>query len=187
MTKKYLKNLTNDELKKVFHANQKLRDDVYDDMIETEMHYIGEQLDYLSDGLSDWSIGTYNRNYIKISDPSDFISALDAVEKDIPILTDKETPKLKYALELSDKYRFSEMYSDEYYELEEELEEVARELADIVVGRFTEILDSCSKEEHQIDYFLEFYSDSRLDGDSCYIIEEDGDYILYEDTVKVYN
>lgn len=187
MTKKYLKDLNNEELIKVFHANQKLRDDIYDDMIENEMFYIGEQLDYLSDGLSHWSIGAYNHNYIKISDPSDFISALDAVEKAIPILIDKETPKLKYALELSDKYRFSEMYSDEYYELEEELEEVAEELADIVVGRFTDILNDCSKEEYQIDYFIEFYSNSRLDGDKCYINVDDGDYILYEDMVKVYN
>ena len=187
VTKKYLKDLNNEELINVFHANQKLRDDIYDDMIETEMFYIGEQLDYLRDGLSDWNIGAYNRNYIEISDPSDFISALDAVEKAIPILIDKETPKLKYALELNDKYRFSEMYSDEYYELKEELEEVAEELADIVVGRFTDILDGCSKEEYQIDYFIEFYSNSRLDGDKCYINVDDGDYILYEDTVKVYN
>lgn len=67
------------------------------------------------------------------------------------------------------------------------MEEVAEELADIVVGRFTDILDGCSKKEYQIDYFIEFYSNSRLDGDKCYINVDDGDYILYEDTVKVYN
>lgn len=187
MTKKYLKDLNNEELTKVFHANKKLRDNIYADMVETEMDYIGEQLDYLRDGLSDWSIGTFNRNYISVSDPDKFIEALGEVERTIPILTDDDTPKLKDALELREKYRNAEMYSDEYDELEDELREVADELADLVAKRFTKALDGCSKEEYRIDYFIEFYSDSRLEGDECYIKVDDGDYILYKDTVKSYN
>jgi len=187
MTKKYLKDLNNEELIKVFHANQKLRNDIYEDMVETEMHYISEQLNYLEDGLRDWSIGIYNRNYISVSDPDKFIEALDDVERAIPILTDNDKSKLKEALELREKCRNAEMYSDEYYELKDELEEVADELANLVTKRFTQVLDSCNNEEHQIEYFIEFYSDSRLDGDKCYINVDDGDYILYEDTVKVYN
>lgn len=185
MTKKYLKDLTNDELTKVFHANEKLRSDIYEDMVETEMHYIGEQLDYLRDGLADWSIGAYNRNYISISDADKFIEALDDVEKAIPILIDEDAPRLKYALELREKYRNADMYSDEYDELEEELDEVAEGLAGLVARRFTQVLDGCGKEEYQVDYFIEFYSDSRLDGNECYI--KGDSYILYEDTVKTYN
>ena len=187
MNKKYLKDLNTDELTKVFHANKTLQNQIYDDMVDTEMSYISEQLDYLKDGISDWSIGVYNRNYINVSDADKFIESLDEVEKSIPILIDEDTPKLQGALELRDNYRNADMYSDEYDRLEEELDEVADELANLVTKRFTQVLDGCSKEEYQIDYFIEFYSDSRLDADSCYINADKNDYILYEDTVKSYN
>lgn len=181
MTKKYIKDLDNKELEKVYHANEALRSNIEDDMVETEMHHISEQLDYLRHSLSDWSIGAYNRNYISVSDADKFIKALDDVEKSIPILIDEDTPKLKEALELRDEYRDTNVYTDEFDKLEEKLGEVANDMADLVVDRFTQALDGCSKEEYQIDYFIEFYSDARLDSDSCYIVVEDDNYVLHED------
>lgn len=186
MTRKYVKDMNKEELTKVFHANQKLRDDIYEDMVETEMHYIGEQLDYLKDGLSDWSIGANQRNYMYISNADDFIYALEETEKVVPILLDDDSPKLQQALDLREAFRSEDIDSDGFDDLEEQLEVVANELADIVVKRFTAILDGCDKEEWQIDYLIDFYADSRLDKDMCYINLEDENYILYEDMIKSY-
>lgn len=186
MNKKYIKDMNKEELTKVFHANSKLRNDIYEDMIETEMMYIGEQIDYLRDGMDDWSIGAYNRNYIYISNGDDFIKAVEEVEKSVPILIDDDKPMLDKALELRERYRSTNVYDDDFDEIEEEMEVVARELADLVVERFTRRLDGCSKEEYQIDYFIEFYADSRLEEDECYIMADNDSYILYEDMVKSY-
>lgn len=186
MTKKYIKDMSKEELVKVFHANSKLKDDIYEDMVESEMLFVSEQLDYLRDSLSDWSIGTYNRNYMTIGDSDKFIEGMIKLDNSIPLLIEDDLPKLKEAVELRDKYRNTDVDSEEFEDLEEEVDEVAEELADLAVMRFTRRLDGLSKEEYQIDYFLDFYVDARLEEDGCYILADMKDYILYEDVVKSY-
>ncbi len=184
MEKKFILDMDTEELEKVFNANEKLRNDILDDMIETEMHYISEQLDYFRHSLSDWSIGTSQRNYMIVNDYASFINGVEKVEKAIPILIDSDKPVLEEAVKAVEEYRSANMYTDEFEDIEINLTCMARNLADAVVHRFNQTLDGCFKEEYQLDYFIEFYSDARLD-DNCYI--DTPDYILKEDITKTYN
>jgi hypothetical protein len=179
MTKKYLKDLSKEELTKVFHANSKLQGEIYDDMVESEMHWIGESLDYVREHLSDYSIGAYNRNYIRVKNADGFIARVEVMENEIPAFIDEDLPLLQKAYRVREEYREEEMYTDRYYELEEELEELAKAVADQLAYRFTQQLDGCYKEEYQIDYFLDFYLDARMDDTEYYITDDS--YTLYTD------
>jgi hypothetical protein len=76
MTKLFVENMSKEQLKEVFEANQELQNKVYEDMVDSELHWVGEQLDYINSYLSDWSIGPNNRNYLKVSDSDGFINGL---------------------------------------------------------------------------------------------------------------
>jgi hypothetical protein len=183
--KKYIEKLTKEELKLVFKANNQLQNDVYEDMIDSELHWVGEQLDYIRASLSDWSIGAYNRNYLKVKDNSGFIDGLIEMDKGIPLFSDKEAKQIYEVQELRD--RFYEMPSDEdgYEELEEEYEAAVQELAEAVTDKFGQRLDDCSNSEYQLDYFIEFYADARLEEDLFYIDDEDDSYVLFQDIAYI--
>lgn len=183
MAKKYVNELTKDELTKVYHANKKLREDIKNDIIDTEMFYISEQLDYIRDSLSDWSIGIYDHNYITVDDNVKFIEGMEEMDKSIPVFSDKQMEQLSLAIKLKNEYINEDIYSDRYYELEEELERSAKNIANMLAETYTKTLNSLYKEENQIEYLFEFYADNRLNS-KCYIIEENEDFILYEDMVK---
>lgn len=187
MTKIYIEDMTIEELTKVFNANSTLRTLVQDDMLDTEMFYISEQMDFFKDSLIDWSIGPYDRNYnyITIGNASDFIDGLEDAEKAIPVLIDEDAPLLEKAIEKRNELNEIEMYTDEFDEAGEALEAVAVELADIVLKHFGKSLEGCYDEEHQLEYFLEFYTSSRMVEETCYVDSED--FILKEDITKTYN
>ena len=184
MSKRFIGDLNREELKRVFENNEKLRSDIVEDMLDTEMYYIGEQLRYFNHSLSDWSIGVYNRNYMNISDSVKFIEGIFKMESSIPAFIDDDKPLLEDSKRLHDKYLNTNVYDDEFEEIEVKIDEIAKALADRLLQRFNEILEGCYNEEWQLDYFIDFYVDSRLDSD-CYI--EGDDYILKQDTVKHFN
>lgn len=185
MTVKYIQDMSRDELIKVYNANEKLQEDVVVDMLNSEMSYINEQLDYLKDGLRDWNIGVNNHNYLTVGNSSDFILALSKVEKSIPILGDEDESDLDYAIKLRDEYMSTDMDTDKFYELEQELEKVANSMANLVTKRFNEILNGCHDEKYQLEYFTDFYVDARMG--ECFIYTDRNDYVLYEQFVISYD
>jgi len=179
MENKYIEELTKEELTKVFEANHKLQNDVYDDMIDSEMHWIGEQLDYLRDGLSDWSIGAYNHNYIRVRDNSKFIDGLIKMDKEVPLFSDEDAKQIYAVEKLRDELYEKDVDDEDYDEVEEGFEEMVHELAEEVTRAFTKRLDNCAERQYQLEYFLEFYVESRLEKDLFYI--KDDSYELFED------
>lgn len=179
MKRKYIEEMNKEELIKVFEANHKLQNDVYDDMVESEMHWIGEQLDYLRDGLSDWSIGAYNYNYIKIKDNDKFIAGLIKMDKEVPLFGDEEAKQIYEVEKLRDEFYNKDCDDEDYEDVEEEYEGAVQELAESVVKAFTRRLNDCGEHKYQLDYFFEFYADSRLEKDMFYI--ENDTYELFED------
>jgi hypothetical protein len=179
--KKFISELTTEELKQVFKANHKLQGDVYEDMIDSEMHWIGEQLDYIRDSLRDWSIGAYGHNFIKIKDTDKFIAGLIKMDNGIPLFSDKDAKQIYEVEKLRDSFYNKDSDDEDYEEVEEELEEAVKELAEAVVDKFTQRLYDCSNSDYQLDYFIEFYCDSRLEQDLVYIDDETDSFELFED------
>lgn len=179
--RQYIENLSVEDQKKVFAENQKLQNEVLDDMIDSEMYWIGEHLDEIRDSLSDWSIGTGERCYIRINDSKVFvfIDGMKNLQADYCILADKDEPKLSAAMDLLDARDNADYYSDEFYELEEKLNVAAQEIADIIAQYYQETLNFMFDSKTQKEYFTDFYIEERMDEESFYI--EEGSYTLYED------
>ena len=84
---KYINELTDNEKRALIENNSALANMVYDDMIENEMYFITEQLDYIRDGLRDYSIGAYNRNIIIVSDAVEFFARAGSITKKLLYFT----------------------------------------------------------------------------------------------------
>ena len=180
MKKLFIKDMSNEQLKKVFEANERLRSLVLENSLETEMFYITKQLDYFRKSLKDYSIGTYQSNYITVKDNGKFIRGVEEMENSIPLFNYKHKT-LKKALLILEKYENENMYTKKFDKLEAQLDEIVEELSNDVAQRFTDILDNC--EDTILEYFLDFYAEVILNKD-CYVDEET--FILKEDIVTSY-
>lgn len=181
MEKRLISELAPVELKKVLANNMKLQYAVSEDMLESEMFWVTEQLDTLSaDGaLSSWSIGQCNRDqHIRVREgkESEFIDNVLAIQGDYCFLPDKDNAYIQETADLIEKWRNVDMYSDEFDDLEEVIEQRIEEIADKIRDQFTHILDGLLDDGIQEDYFLGFYVEERMDSD--FYIDED--YVLYE-------
>jgi hypothetical protein len=197
-----IKEMNNEQLTEVFNANNKLEEKVLDDMIESEMFWIGEQLDYIRSAMKDWSIGPDNRSYITVRDSEAFIEGVIVMDESVPLFSDKNKVIIYDTKAKFDEYRAMEEPQEEDFEdeegeldeeaynkaweaydnAEEQIEELVRELAEEVVYEMVKRLEYCYDSEARLDYFLEFYAHERLD-DNYYIdtTNTDNPYELFQD------
>lgn len=187
MERRYVEELSKEELVKVFHANAGLRSEITDDMYESEMMWVNEKLEYIRSSARDWSIGAYGYNYITVNNSGDFVEGLVKMDKEVPLFGDEEAKQIYKVKELKDQVWEKDQCDDDFDELEEEFEEAVKELAEAVAGQLKKDLEGCYNEEYMLDYFLDFYLDARIEKGTLYI--EDDDYTLCEDIsyTKRYN
>src|SRR5699024_12463764 len=96
--------LSTEELRIVFEVNAKLREEVAEDMAESEIFWIGEHISYIDHTLAGWSIGQCNRSQnITIHNHAGFIYAYEELHRAMQPLGDKYTPMVENAVELADK------------------------------------------------------------------------------------
>lgn len=171
---KKISELNQEELKEVFHSNDKLQYKVYEDYQESEMDHISEILDSFKPALNDWSIGFNNYNSLRVKDHKAFLEcALDA-QNDFCFLSDEWTPRIETLLsKYSTLYNMD--YDDKNYDqLENWLEEQTQEVIDEVLNQFNKMTQYDNK--YILDYFLDFYAESRMDED--FYVDESG--VLFE-------
>lgn len=174
---KYIYELTDNEKRELIENNNELQNMVYNDMIESEMFFISEQLDHIRAGLKDYSIGAYNRNIILVSNAIEFLHGLKTLQECYCTLPDELTPEIKRVLEARDRFLYNDMSDDNYYKLSDWLDKKAQYFADCITDYFNSCLDP--SRDDMISYFIEFYADERMD-DSFYI--DNG--ILYQTITK---
>lgn len=174
---KYIHELTDNEKRELIQNNSALANMVYDDMIENEMYFISEQLDYMRAGLRDYSIGAYNRNIIIVSDAVEFLHGLQRLQENYCTLPDDMQHEIKRVLEARDRYLYNDMNYDNYYMLSDWLDQKAQYFADCITDYFSSCL--APTRDDMINYFIEFYADERMD-ESYYV--ENG--ILYQTITK---
>ena len=114
-----IKEMNNEQLTEVFNANNKLEEKVLDDMIESEMFWIGEQLDYIRSAMKDWSIGPDNRSYITVRDSEAFIEGVIVMDESVPLFSDKNKVIIYDTKAKFDEYRAMEEPQEEDFEDEE--------------------------------------------------------------------
>ena len=174
---KYINELTDNEKRELIENNKALQNMVYDDMIENEMYFITEQLDYIRAGLRDYSIGAYNRNIIIVSDALKFLDGLEQLQKNYCTLPDDMQPEIDRVLKARDRFRVMDMNYNNLYILSDWLDKKAQYFADCITDYFSSCLDPTR--DNMINYFIEFYADERMN-ESYYI--ENGE--LYQTITK---
>lgn len=174
---KHIHELTDNEKRELIENNSALANMVYDDMIENEMCFISEQLDHIRAGLRDYSIGSYNHNYLTVGNSIKFLDGLEQLQKKYCTLPDDLQPEIDRVLAARERFYLMSYNNKNYDALDAWIDEKSQYFADCITDYFSRCLEP--SREDMINYFIEFYADERMD-DSFYI--DNG--ILYQTITK---
>ena len=145
----------------LIESNHALADLVYNDMAETEMLFIDEQLHYIKPGLKEWSICPSSYNYIVVDDALLFLDGLEELQQHYYTLPDDMADEINKTLAARDRFRDMDMSYGNMYQLSEWLNRKAQYFADCMAQYFERCLDFTHLD--MVSYFLEFYADERMD------------------------
>lgn len=174
---KYINQLTDNEKRELIENNGALQIMVYDDMIDCEMDFITEQLNYIAPGLRDYSIGSCNYNYLTVGNSVKFLDGLETLQKNYCTLPDAMNDEIKRVLTACERFYLMDYNNKNYDDLDAWIDKKAQHFADCIAKYFTRCLDLSRAD--MIEYFIEFYADERMDK-SFYI--DNG--ILYQTITK---
>lgn len=169
--------LTDNEKRELIENNAALQNMVYDDMLENEMDFISEQLNYIAPGLRDYSVGSYNYNYMTVGNSVKFFDGLEQLQKNYCTLPDDMQPEIERVLAARERFYLMSYNNKNYDDLDAWIDKKAQYFADCITDYFSACLDPSRSD--MIEYFIEFYADERMD-DSFYI--DNG--ILYQTITK---
>lgn len=175
--KKYFNELNQEEIRKVLEKNEQLFDELSQYLYEDKMYCQENQSDYMFGknwGSYIYFEDCYSSFYLRIKDWKEFINNLD---KDY--LTQEGIDLYNYIQDKKEILNNMELYSENYYNLEEHLEKKSQELLDICENMLHSY-ENYPNFEEVYDYILDnFYL-----YENCYIkVDKKGntDYILYKD------
>ena len=179
--KKYLDELSEKELKKVYENNSKLRDMVYESLYKSNMdlqYQLG--LELLNDvkNQKNYRIDDhYASFFLTVVNAYAFIDNLDLKTLlDYGVISEEKKKEIEDVIE---KFENSEQYSDEYNACEEKIET----LADEVIKAIEKELHTYEEitENDCYDFFL-----GNIDAYEDFYITENKNYYAYQDITKCY-
>src|SRR5690554_722766 len=103
------KNITSEQLKKIYNANRIIREKVEEDYQKNTMFWISEQLNYIEESLLNWSVDYYQNNFIRVENDYKFLKGLWEMEKAIPALTEKQSEELEELINKLDELEDEEL------------------------------------------------------------------------------
>ena len=182
----------NDILINLVKNNDELKNEVENDMIETEMFYIREILDELK-GISNYNIGFYNYNFIEIyrdlRNEINFIDSCIEISNNYGVFNIDEDEWIKELYGKATDLYYMEYEDENYNNLENEVELKIDELRDLLVSKFNNMtnIDNYDIESYLID---SSYIDTLIDNNIVYYYD-DNNYKLktedeYIDNIKVF-
>lgn len=191
--------LSNDELKKVWENNQKLKDEIFQRILDDEYYFVQNEIygcfrhyDSLN-SRETWSMETHESSQcfyitVKESDYSQFLEDCRNLIKYVATEFTEDNEKMIERLSQKvDFYRdcvegYEDISDDRFQKLEKWFDKGINDLA----GALKETVDKYIDSAYDSDYSFEYFADGCfLDDSELYII--DNDYTqVYEDITKVY-
>jgi hypothetical protein len=175
---RYLSELSNDELLRVFEENSLLQERILQKYEEDVMDDVFEIITVLKRSLEDWNIGFSNYNFIKIDDYFDFVDCIRDIVDYFGFLDDKDQQYLEDLEKRVKNYKEYEYYDDEDGTIELNLcDEIEHILLPKVISVFNQITDIPNDEELR-EHFIEDCLYERFDNIDHFSIDDN--YTLYE-------
>lgn len=100
--------LTQEQLTQIVNRSKDLREELDSYIQDCEMCWLSEKLACIKSSLSDWSVGFYNQNYIRVKDYHDFLNYVKDSAK-----TYGASDRMEKLIRQCDKLRSSNLF--EYY------------------------------------------------------------------------
>ena len=158
---KKFKDLSIAELTQIVNRSEKLRDELDNYIQDCEMYWISERLACLKESLSDWSIGFYNQNYIRVRDYHTFLDCVIESKRRYGA-----SDRMEKLISLCDKLRSSNLF--EYYAkklktmyLEDELQSICKYVEDCGYELYQgKVGEKC---ESYLECFFDAYEDYLYD------------------------
>lgn len=175
---KYLHELNDSELRKVFDNNGELQRAVYERMYDNADYFVTEKLDCWSRGAIDYRIGYDRGAYLRCTDRALFISGLERLQDEYGFLADKYNDTIAYTERLLDRLDVISVWDDTNYErLVTRIDELIKELEDACFRQFMSEYEYCFETGNQLEYLLNYGIEDMLPAGNYYV---DDNYILYE-------
>ena len=165
--KKFIKEMTKDELKKLIAENEGVQNLMTEQILEGNAFYVGEILDNL--GLLDWSIDPYGYSYVK-ADKNLFIGGLNKVLGDYGLLYD-ERERLEKLTTAYEKLATMDYDNKNYDRLEDFVDKEISEFEDMVASELQQISGSGTEKDDLSNEFIEPVYDGEFD--NWYIKDND--------------
>lgn len=176
-----LNDLSVKELEKVLEKNNKLKEQVFNDMFDNAHTWNMEYLDSWKNKGIDYAMGYDRGAYFHCTDEELFLDGLKKAQHDYGFLADEYNEVIEYAEKLMNRMENldcdSKHYDANYERLADRLTELINELEYECYKRFMSEYESCFDNDYKKDYFVDFYMNARMDVEDFYI---DDDYVLYE-------
>jgi hypothetical protein len=174
MEKRFLKDMTQNELKMVFE-NGHISELACTRLEENEMYWIGEKLQGFT-SLMNWSIGFNNHNFIKVKDDRLFIREMLDFVNDYGLMIDEENT-VRLLNQKLDEITLLEDTIENEEDFEETIETFSKTLQSILIEHFN--VSTWYAMNDAIDYFI---SDIEGNPDTYdYYILENNFSVVYED------
>ena len=168
--KKYINELTNDELRQVFDANKLLQDKVYGEYIEDEGGYLsGIMFEFGGCARYTYDFDSNCAEFCLEDNIGDFIGALRLVQNFYCFLPDEANAKID---------RLEEVFNGEEEADEIETNGLVDELEKMIAKEL--YTRTQTKPEYIRDYFVDFCTDESKEPERYYIFDGMG-FELYED------
>lgn len=173
MNKKYISEMSTEELKKVFEVNDKLRNEISDFCYDSEMYYVQDIINCFDRSSIDYRIGYDRGCYFRCLDEATFVEGVEEVQANFEFLSDDE-----FAIIANIKNLFED--EEEHWE---EIEAECKELADTFHKHFENIFyNALCDDDYHLETWLDFYADEYYS--DCYIDADDESYELFRDEIK---
>ena len=173
---KYIQVKTLDELNQpeieLFLSNETVQNEIVNYALESESDYVFEILDCVRDGLDDWSVGAFsydNKMIVSIEKAHLFLDGLHRTQENYRLIDTLRISDLLNETEImNNQYKLTEMYTDEFYELEDALKNNLNELSNILLDELVSQLEYYSnyetveKESDYVNNYLDCYYDTEV-------------------------
>ena len=179
MNKRYLENLTNEELRTIVTYNNDLRNMLEEKYIEDTMFYVGDILEVV--GGKKWDIGFYQYNYWYSARTRKSMEAIIEATESYGLCSEEEVEKVKYCIELMNRLDDMDYNNKQHDNLETKVENLLNEIDDIITINFNNLTDdSCIDNDLLLE---ELYCTLACEDETYYILDDDLDTV-YKDDIK---